>query len=469
MKPRPDLSDELAATEGEPSSPYACFDPDDIPDDRSGRTVPAADAWRMLLLMGERKDGKGYVPFVKPISANVSTILRRHPQWTGCVAYDEFRECIVTTRPPPWHPEDMPEGCEEGPWGDNDTSRLVAWLARCGDALDVAVSDVERGLAVAADCARRHPVRDYLRALSWDGLPRVDAWCATCLGAPDDEYTRGVGSRWLISAVARIMVPGAQADCTLLLEGPQGAGKTSALRALVPVSEWYADSGLDLSNKDSCDALRSVWIYGLDELDSLRKGEVTKWKTFLTQTRDHYRPPYARRTRDFLRQNVFCGTTNESQYLVDETGSRRFWPIRCGRIDVDAIRRDRDQLWAEAMTRYVADEPWHIDSARLRLLCEEQQGSRQQVDPWVDCIARWLERPVGRDEKDGYPVAIDTSAGVSTTDVLVYACQVPRRELSKGAEMRAGSILRGLGYERRRSPDPDRRWLYVREADELDA
>ena len=401
-----------------------------------------------------------------PVAANVTTILRHHNLWAGCVIYDEFRDCTVTSRPPPWDPEDAPEIHDEGPWSDGDTGRLVNWLVRA-EHLNVPVCEVERGLAVAADMCRRHPVREYLRTCreAWDGEPRVDRWLAHYLGTSDGEYERGVGARWLISAVARIVVPGEQVDCTLLLEGPQGIGKTSALRGLVPVAEWYADSGLDLSNKDSLDALRAVWIYGLDELDSLRKGETTRWKTFLSQTRDHYRPPYARRTRDFARQCVFAGTTNERQYLVDSTGGRRFWPVRCGRVDVEALRRDRDQLWGEACQRYVDGERWYADTPRLRCLCEEQQEERAQVHPWEDLVTRWLDKPMARGA-DGFPELVDVSQGVSTTDVLIHACGVARERLSKSAETQVGTILRGLGYEAVRR---DGRRLYVRPADEGDA
>ena len=455
------LADLLAETDGEPEDEWAGIPPEDMPDDRRGRTVRVDDAWRLKLVMGERKDGKGYVSYVKPISANVTTILRHHPAWRGVVVYDEFRDAVITTRTPSWDPEDMPEMADEGVWGDGDTGRLIAWLARV-EGIDVPVGEVERGLASCADTAKRHPVREYLRGLEWDGVPRCDSWLHTYLGAPDGEYERGVGPRWLISAIARIMVPGEQVDCALILEGDQGTGKTSALRALVPQAEWYADSPLDLSNKDSMEALRAVWIYGLDELDSLRKGDVTRWKSFITQTRDHYRAPYGHRTRDFLRQNVFCGTTNEKQYLVDSSGNRRFWPVRCGAINVAALRRDRDQLWAEARDRYVSDEPWHVGSAKLRLLCEEQQADRSQVDPWEDLIVQWLDKPLAPGQ-DGYPDRVDVSEGVTTTDVLLNACQVPKRELGRAHETRAGSILSGLGYERvRRSVLGSRRWVYVR-------
>ena len=463
--PPPSLASLASEADQTADDPDAALDPEEVPDPRSGRVRVASDLWREKLVHGEKKAAGGAVTqFVKPISANVTTILRHHPSWQDVVAYDEFRDCVVSTRPPPWDPEDAPHDVLEGEWVDKDSDRLTNWLAR-RELLDVPTAELERGLGVAADMARAHPVRDYLREARarWDGEPRVDLWTANYLGSAAQAYERGVGSRWLISAVARVMEPGCQVDCTLLLEGPQGTGKTSALRALVPVAEWYADTGIDLSNKDSMQALRAVWLYGLDELDSLKRGDVTRWKNFLSQTYDHYRSPYGRRFRNFLRQNVFCGTTNEQQYLVDASGNRRFWPFRCGRIDLSGLRRDRDQLWGEAFDRYAKGEPWHVDTADLRRLCEEQQAARMTEDPWLELVSQWLERPYIGGERDGYPERADLSQGVSTTDVLIHAVQVRRADLTRSDEMRIGTVLRELGWQRvRRRVGGARGWVYVR-------
>ena len=458
MRPRDDLHDELSETEGEPSSPDACMDVGDMPTEH-GKTLPVQEGWRHLLLRAER--GRDHAEYTKAIAANVVTILRHHPVWRGVLAYDEFSECLITTRAPRWNEIDTPPDVSDGVWSDNDTGRLATWLARA-EFLDVPTAEIERGLAVAGDTERRHPVREYLRGLAWDGTPRVDGWLSTYLGTSDGLYEQGVGSRWLLSAIARVIEPGCQADSALILEGPQGIGKTSALRALVPVEEWYADSGLDVGNKDSCDALRSVWIYGLDELDSLRRGEVTRWKTFLSQTRDHYRPPYARRTRDFRRQNVFCGTTNELEYLVDPTGGRRFWPVRVGRVSLDALRRDRDQLWAEAFARFVAGERWHIDTPGLRQLAEAQQAYRLQVDPWESIVLRWLERPLVTGE-DGHPELARLEVGVSAAEVLEHAVRMRPSDMARADVMRISSILLACGLVReRRSVDGLRGWTYRR-------
>jgi predicted P-loop ATPase len=439
------MRDELARSDGddvdEPIAEHEFAD-------KLGRVAPAADAWKEHLV---RKEVKHQV-VTSCTAPNVAVYLRYHPAWKGCVVYDEFREDVITTRVPPWCLEDAHAQIAPGPWTDLDTGRLVAWLAR-NEGLEMPVGEVERGLQTAADTARVHPVREYLRGLRWDGVARIDSWLHDLLGAEAGPYASGVGSRWLISAVARVMRPGCQVDCTLILEGATGAGKTSVFRNLVPVREWYSDTPLDLSNKDSLDALRSVWIYGLDELDSLRKGEVTRIKNFLTQTRDRYRPPYGRRVRDYVRQNVFAGTTNEDEYLIDRTGNRRFWPVRVADvIDWGRIAAVRDQLWAEAFVRFEAGAAWHVDTQVLRVLCTAQQQDRTVVHPWVEIVRRWLAQPTQLELEDGrsYRSPFDVAKGVTTMDVLVHAVGMPRKDCDTRHAMQAAAALRENGWAKSR-------------------
>jgi predicted P-loop ATPase len=448
IQPRDDLREEMAASEGEPSHPDdGAMGPEEMPDDRTGRTMPVSAAWRLKLITKELKHG-GIATC--PNAANVTTYLRYHPAWEGCVVYDEFADTIVTTRVPPWREEDMPSDPQPGPWTDGDTGRLVNWIAR-NESIDVSTAIVECGLATAADTSRVHPVREYLRSLVWDGTKRIERWLHTYLGAEDDLYTSGVGPRWLISAVARIFEPGCQVDCTLILEGLTGAGKTTAFRTLVPRPEWYCDTPLDLANKDALDALRSVWIYGLDELDSLRKGELTRIKNFLTQRFDHYRSPYARRARNYLRQNVFGGTTNEDEYFLDRTGNRRFWPVRVADvIDTERLSRDRDQIWAEAVHLYRLGVPWHVNTGGLRKLCEDRQSRRLVIDPWVGMVRRWLETPteVVTDGGHTHREPFDVSHGVTTSDGLVHCIGVPRERCDIRGEMRMAAALRACGWQK---------------------
>ena len=178
-------------------------------------------------------------------------------------------------------------------------------------------------------------MKAYLQGLLWDGVERLDRWLSTYLGAEDTDYSRAVGSRWLISAVARIFQPGAKADCCLILEGPQGIRKSTALRTIA--GEYFTDELADLGSKDAAMQTRGVWIIELSELDNLSHAEVARIKAFMSRTTDRFRPPYGMRLVESPRQCVFAGTVNHGTYLRDETGGRRFWPVVCGRIDVEGL------------------------------------------------------------------------------------------------------------------------------------
>ena len=184
-------------------------------------------------------------------------------------------------------------------------------------------------------------------------MPRLDRVLPEYFQSSDGAYERAIGPRWFISLVARAMTPGCQSDCTLILEGEQGIGKTSAFRALMHDPTWYAESACGVDSKDFLENLRGVWIMGFDELDSLTRASLTKVKTVLTALSDHYRKSYGHYSDDYPRSCGFCGSTNAELYLDDPTGARRFWPVRVLRV-INALRlaNDRDQLWAEAFARW---------------------------------------------------------------------------------------------------------------------
>ena len=221
------------------------------------------------------------------------------------------------------------------PWSDSDDVRAAEWLQR--REINVAPMVVSRSVNAVAREITVHPVRDYLGALAWDGMPRLETWPCRYLGAEDTAFNRTVGALWLISAVARIFRPGVKADHMLVLEGPQGAKKSTALKILAGEA-WFTDELPDLGSKDAAMHMHGVWIIEMAELDAIGKAEVSRIKAFLTRTTDRYRPPYGRYTIEVPRQCVFAGTVNPDTYLRDETGNRRFWPVRCGTIDIDGAR-----------------------------------------------------------------------------------------------------------------------------------
>jgi predicted P-loop ATPase len=439
------------------------IDPSKLPLYKPPRVVaPAPDpdeAWRDRLLLSEpERDGRVHV---LPTLPNLVTILRFHIRWRGVMGWDAFGERIVSTAPPPWDPAAAPQKNAAGEWRETDLARTVDWLAR-NEQLRVSTKLVAEAAAVVAESNERHPVREYLGRLKWDGTERLPTWLATYAGAADTEYTRAIGRRWMISAVARVMRPGCQVDCVLVAESrDQGTGKSNMFRTLVPDVSLYSETGVSIGDKDSYQCLHGVWIFLFDELDSLKRGDVTKVKNFISAMKDHYRPSYGRVARDFLRQNVFAGSTNETDYLIDKTGNRRIWPFRVvGVIDIAAIARDRDQLWAEALHRFKVGEKWHVDTPELRALCEAEQAERVHADPWEPIVAAWLADPdheVEPETDNGMrqhrePFRIH-DAGPTTAEVLQHGVRMRLDAISPAASSRCALVLRTLGYTVLTRPD----------------
>jgi putative DNA primase/helicase len=254
-------------------------------------------------------------------------------------------------------------------------------------------------------------------------------------------YLRSVGSKWLIAAVARIYRPGCKADYVIIFEGPQGIGKSTCCRILAG-DGWFADEIADLGTKDSAQDLRGKWIVELAEVAALRRGEIERVKAFVSRNVDHYRPSYGRRSMDFPRQCVFAGTTNADAYLADETGNRRFWPVKVTGLQLDALVRDRDQLWAEAVSRFRAGESWWLDQ-EVEAFAAEEQEQRRQGDPWEEPILDWL----GRQTKAEHTVA-EILQGALVREVGDWT----QRDMN-----RVVRCLRANGYERVQVRDPARK------------
>jgi putative DNA primase/helicase len=405
---------------------------------------PPAVGWRALLLTRESKHGV----VTKAIAANAVTILRHDDRWSDVIGYNEFLDAVETRRAPPWDAVDAPAALRAGEWSEADTARAQNWLSRNYE-IDLGAVAVEAAVIVAAEQNKFHPVRDWLGALTWDQTPRVAKLFAVYFGAEDTDYHRGVSTRFMISAVARVYRPGSKVDTVPILEGAQGIGKSTAIRALAS-DPWFSDTPMDLGSKDAYQSLRGKWIPELGELSALSRSDAERAKNFLSATFDTYRPSFGRRTRDFPRQCVFVGSTNQSEYLRDVTGNRRFWPVLCGAIDVAGIRRDRDQLWAEAVVRFNAGEAWHVDSSDFAQLAEDEQDDRFVEDPWREPIESWASNP------------LRAGNGITVNEVLADALKIQRADWSKGLQDRVSAVLKRIGWERgkqtREGAERVRRW-----------
>ena len=374
---------------------------------------------------------------IYPVLANAITALRHAPEWKGVLAFDEFALSPIALRPAPWGP--VPNGT----WSDQEDRLATDWLQRKSILVDVTIA--AQAVQTVSKDRSFHPVRRYLESISWDGVERLDRWLTIYLSAQNTNYSRAVGARWLVSAVARIYRPGVKADCCLILEGPQGSRKSTALKTLA--GPYFTDELADLGSKDSVLQTRGVWIIELSELDTLNRSEVGRIKAFMSRTTDRFRPPYGKRLVESPRQCVFAGTVNHSNYLRDETGGRRFWPVACGSIDIDGLARDRDQLWAEAKARFDRGFLWWLETAELVEEAAAEQADRYEGDPWEELVARWIEdRP---------------SAAVG--EVLSLCLDKPRAQWTQSDKNRVARCFRALGWERYREHQGARlEWRYRR-------
>jgi predicted P-loop ATPase len=232
-----------------------------------------------------------------------------------------------------------------------------------------------------------HPVRDYLDGLQWDGTPRLATWLADYLGTRQSDYTEQLGTLFLIGMVARIYKPGCKLDYMLILEGGQGTFKSTACSILG--GRYFSDQLPDITNKEAFLHLRGLWLCEVAELRAHSRAQVDHFKEFMTRDTERYRPPWGRKEVHEPRQVCFIGTTNKPLYLRDESGNRRFWPVKTGDIDTEGLRADRDQLFAEAVTLFRDGQGWWPDRA-FEMQAATEQEARFECDVWEQPIADYL-------------------------------------------------------------------------------
>lgn len=304
------------------------------------------------------------------------------------IRFNTFTQKIEFTRPAPWHNTEFPRS----EWHDKDNALLRHYLNRNFAEYVASEKNVEDAVIQLCELHSYHPLKNYLRSLTWDGKPRLDKFLVDIGGAEDTKYTRAVTRCFFIAAVARVMQPGCQFDHVLVLEGGQGIGKTSLLRILG--GEFYGDVLIDPHNKDTFTSIQGKWIIELSEMEVMRRAEMAALKAFITRLTDDYRPPYGKVNVKQPRQCVMAGTVNPdgAGYLNDITGNRRFWPVELRRVDLAQAQRVRDQVWAEAVHRYNQGERWYIHDEELIKEAATQQARRQLEDPWEDALETFLQQ-----------------------------------------------------------------------------
>ena len=371
--------------------------------------------------------------------ANVSAILLNREDFEGCFAFDEFAQRKVLNWPLPGTktPRSTFKWRE---WRDTDYIELQRWFQ-----MKVMPKVAKGTIMDAVDHAFRensiNSLMQYFKNLPKydpDKEPRrIKRWLFDYCGVtePDDakerDYLEAVAARWMISAAARATRPGCKVDTVLILEGDQGKKKSTAISVLCG-ADWFGDSLPHVGNKDAMDYVKGKFIIEMSELAGMNKAEIEDTKAFLSRSSEKYRPAYGREEVVYPRQCVFVGTTNKSDYLRDETGNRRFWPVRIdGTIKIENLRRDRDLLWAEALHWLEAGKPWWM-TEDVEITAANMTRQRLEVDPWHDLINN---RCSGRSE-------------ITIREILNDVINVPKSQQSRSESNRVSSVLMGLGFTR---------------------
>ena len=305
---------------------------------------------------------------------NCLVVLKQDPTLKGKIRLDEFAHRLVVIDDLPWR------GKDETPyWTDTDDACLrnyfaTKYLIKGKGIIDDALQEVTQD-------NKFHPVREYLRELTWDGECRLDTLFIEYIGAEDTEYIRAVTRKWMCGAVARVMDPGVKFDTAIVLYGSQGLGKSLILERLG--RKWFNNSLVDIKTKDALEQIQGSWIVELAELAPTYKNDNEIVKAFISRTSDRFRSPYGRRTEEYPRQCVFAGSTNNLMFLKDRTGNRRFWPItgdkdRKTKHSWDLSKAEIDQLWAEAFVYWSEGEPLVLEGAleeeALRIQLSHTEG-----------------------------------------------------------------------------------------------
>lgn len=332
------------------------------------------------------KDGNGR--FEKTIN-NVVLVLENDPLLKGKIVTDEFASCGMALGRLPWDARE-----EKRRWKDADDASFYRYMETFYGI--TGREKLDNGLLIVSNQNRINDVKQYLQGLKWDGIKRVDRLLVDYLGAEDNAYSHAVIRKLLCAAVARAVKGGVKFDYMPILTGPQGIGKSTFLSILG--KEWFSDSLTTFEGKEAAELIQGTWINEVGELTAFTKQETQTIKQFLSKTDDIYRAAYGRRTEKYPRRCVFCGTSNDSEFLKDSTGNRRFWPVDVGEHPaVKSVWKDLpgevDQIWAEAYMLYVLGEELYLPK-EIEALAEQQQEEHKESSGKEGLIREFLEKPV---------------------------------------------------------------------------
>lgn len=327
---------------------------------------------------------------------------------------------------------------------------LSNWLARSTYAMQVPRQECAAQLLHAAMLRPFNPIRDYLNNLApWDGVERISRALHTYAHAEgNDRYIEQISRKFFVSAVARALQPGCKVDTMLILHGAQGIGKSRFVKILG--EPWSGNSSTDITSRDAIMVMTGNWLVEWAELASMRKGDIEGLKAFLTKQDDQIRLPYARSVQSFPRNTVFVGTTNDDTPLLDRTGSRRFWPVTVhGKIDADGLKRDREQLWAEAVEAFDAGEKWYLEG-EMETIAAAEASLYEADDELLPILFQWYSK-----KKAPRP------RFCTLTEAAKGALMMSPDQIDGRITRRIAEALRAMGFTRKRRRDLNGSQLWV--------
>lgn len=347
---------------------------------------PACVAWTAKVMRDERQRIIENAP-------NAKIILELDQRWAGVFRWNEVHRRVFLYREIPPGGDFGGEECKPRPLTDFDLMKAQSWFQREGGMWMVRDSVIHSAVYQHAKSNSFHPIKEYLGKLVWDGVPRLETWLIDYCGVADSPYSRAIGKMTLTGLVRRMMEPGCKMDYMLILEGAQGIGKSAVPRILAQ-DEYFGEAQFnDLASSDVSIFIRNKWIVEFGELHALRKAEINELKMWLAKQVEDYRPKYGRENIFEPRQCIFVGTSNNSEYLNDSSGGRRFWPVHCSTpIDTDGLKASRDQILAEAVDAWLRDEPNHPTREFELEHFAPQQEERQTGDIWSEILLPFLAR-----------------------------------------------------------------------------
>lgn len=414
------------------------------PPEQPGSAKGQSQPWRNKMAFTETGDPKG-------IMSNVAILLRECNETKNSLGYNEFAGEITVFKKLPWE-RGAGTPCEDRPWTDADELAMTEWVQSFAG-VHAPRNAIFDAVCRVANEFQFNPVRQMLddAFTNWDRGERLNYGAVRYFGATDIEYHREVFKRWLLSAVARIYRPGCKADNMTVFEGPQGLRKSTAVRVLF--DPWFTDHLSEMGTRDSSLELRGIWCAEYSDLEGMNNTESKRIKSFMSRTNDRFRAPYGHVPINLRRQIVFAGTTNEITYLKDATGARRFWPLRCGYIDIDALARDRDNLWGETVGLFRQKiQNWWIDQKtepELARAAEEMTNARYQSDAWEEIIIGWL-RHNGR-------------VNCTTSELMRDALEIHDKSKWQQRDLqRIGNVMKRVKWIRARDRGGSRDWRYWR-------